>query len=99
MKVLPAIALALMLIMPICAAAADAPHYNPSAGYTCTKCHTPTVSLDASGFNNLCFTCHSPNDPGAGSNPVSPADGADPFGTSPTKGTSHSFSGPDIVPA
>jgi len=97
--------LLVLLLAPAAALAIIAPH-DGSNGYRCSVCHNAHSKLGATGFNNMCTTCHNPNDPKGGAKPFYQTDAANPYNTilngysgniTPTKiyQTSHNWTGTD----
>lgn len=96
------------LIIPftVRAVTVDQPHAGVTTSYSCSTCHTNHLSLgsDATGFNNVCQTCHRVGDSAAGAKPITSADAANPFKNHSSYGvqqfyqTSHRWDGPDTVP-
>lgn len=96
------------LIIPFSASAVtvDQPHAGVTSSYSCSTCHTNHLSLnsDATGFNNICQTCHRVGDSAAGSKPITSADAANPYKNHSSYGiqksfqTSHRWDGPMTEP-
>ncbi|CAG0979919.1 hypothetical protein GEOBC_01754 [Geobacteraceae bacterium] len=101
------VAIIVALVVPAAVWAIDAPHevaVGSPKGYICNTCHSTHNTLGATGFNNVCQTCHKPGVPYGQMKPFTLADFANPFGTwtSARPGvvyqTSHNWIGRDRVP-
>ncbi|GFO53467.1 cytochrome c [Geomonas sp. Red276] len=95
----------ILTMLGIGVALANDPPHDASNGIQCVNCHTAQGITGADSYVNVCLSCHRLGMPRGGRLPFAPSDQANPFGnlTTTFAGTayqiSHSWSGPDNVPA